>query len=77
MDNGIKAQLLFIGMKESEIDTHASDLYVLKNDISQQWVNEYQFKGNVTVFRSEVDNALWYDIPFGYMNEHYNERYDI
>lgn len=73
----IKQELLALGMKENELDTHESDLYALKNDISEKWLQGYEFKNNVTTFTSEIDNKVWYDIPFGYMSEHYVKRFDI
>jgi len=73
----IKEQLLNLGINETEIDTHESDLYVLVNDISKEWLSTYEFKSIVYMFRSEIDNKLWYDIPFGYMNEHYENRFNL
>lgn len=70
----IKQELLSLGMKENEIDNHESDLYVLKNETSTKWVNGYEFKNNVTTFISQIDNKIWYEIPFGYMPEHYANR---
>lgn len=61
----IKEQLLLLGLKENEIDSHQSDLYVIKNAISEKWLGSYEYKGNVTTFISEIDNKTWYDIPFG------------
>lgn len=66
----IKQQLVNAGMKESEIDTYSSDLYVLVNEVSKEWLSTYEFKVNVTTFRSELDGKLWYDIPFGYIAEY-------
>jgi len=66
----LRQQLLAAGMKENEVDTHSSDLYVLKNDISIEFIENYEFKNNVTTFKSQIDGLIWYDIPFGYMNEH-------
>lgn len=47
-------------------DHHESDLYALVCDDSFKIVEGYQFKENVTMFRSKVDGKLWYDIPFAY-----------
>lgn len=71
----LKEIFLENGMKESEIDTHESDLYVLVNDISKKVIDQYEFKNNVTTFKSNTDKQLWYDIPFGYMPEHYQNRF--
>jgi len=73
----IKEQLLDLGMEENEIDSHESDLYVLKNPISLKWLMGYEFKQNVTEFRSQIDNKIWFDIPFGYANEHHKEKYNL
>lgn len=66
----IKERLLEMGMDEHEIDNHESDLYVLKNEISDKFVSEYEFRKQVTIFRDNIDNVLWYDIPFAY-SEHF------
>ena len=66
-----KQELIFLGMKKNQIDNHCSDLYVLKNEISTNFVNNYEYKGNVGTFRSEIDGLIWYDIPFAYINEYH------
>ena len=63
-------ELLNLGIKENELDHHCSDLYVLKNSISTKFVNDYEFKMNVTQFRSEIDGLIWYEIPFAYVEYH-------
>lgn len=70
----IRNQLLKLGMKDNEIDFHESDLYVLKNDISNKFINDYEFKNIVGVFTSQIDNKQWYDIPFGNMDNHYKNK---
>lgn len=67
----IRQQLLQLGMKETEIDNHESDLYVLKNEVTEKWLKGYEHKQNVKSFISETDGKQWYEIPFGYMPEHY------
>jgi len=69
----IREQLLKMGMQPEQIDNHCSDLYVLKNEISTEFVNNYEFKSIVTKFRSEIDGLIWYEIPFAY-TEYYEER---
>ncbi len=54
--------LLSMGMKEEELDNHFSDLYVLKNDISTKFVDEYKFKRRVTTFVSQIDKKVWYEL---------------
>jgi len=51
---------------KQEIDHHESDLYVKVTDISKEIVEEYKYKTIVTTFISQIDNCLWYDIPFAY-----------
>lgn len=69
----IKQQLLKLGMKENEISHWQSDLYVLKNAISEKFVSEYEFKNIVKTFIDDIDHVPWYDISFAY-TEHYEER---
>lgn len=65
----IKEKLLALGMKEEELDSHYSDLYVLKNEISSKFVKDYEFKQSVTTFVSNIDGKVWYEIPFVASNE--------
>ena len=73
----IKNELLKLGMEENEIDNHESDLYIKVNKISKGWVKKYKFSQNVKMFRDNIDNELWYNIPFGYMNISDTEGYLI
>jgi len=73
MNKTIKEQLLELGMKPEEIDSHCSDLYVLKNSISDKFVSGYEFKQNVKTFVDDIDHVLWYEIPFAYV-KHYQKR---
>jgi len=63
-------ELLSLGMQENELGNWCSDLHVLKNSISTKFINAYEFKMNVTTFRSEIDGLIWYDIPFAYTEYH-------
>jgi hypothetical protein len=74
MKKTIKQQLLEKGMKEEHFDNWASDLYVLKNDISTEWINSYEYKNQVKPFRSETDKGIWYEIPFGYIPEYIESK---
>lgn len=62
-----REKLLAMGMNENNISNHCSDLYVKKNEISDKFVSEYEFKQNVEKFTSCIDNEVWYDIPFAYV----------
>ena len=48
------------------LDNHESDLYAKVTQESQAILQSYKFKSNVHTFRNQVDNALWFDIPFAY-----------
>ena len=62
----IHCQLTEIG---AELDYHESDLYV--KDEPKIWpiLGGYEFVGNITRFRSPIDDAIWLDIPFA--NDYY------
>ena len=53
-------------MNTSEIDSHESDLYIKVNNKSKKLIDQYEFKQNVTTFKSNIDSSIWYDIPFAY-----------
>ena len=48
------------------IDNHESDLYTPVNSASVKLLKAYEFFCNVKIFKSNIDNELWYDIPFAY-----------
>ena len=48
------------------ISGHYSDLYAKCTPESEAIVERYEFKQNVTTFRNNIDNTLWFDIPFQY-----------
>jgi hypothetical protein len=49
-----------------ETDHHESDLYVPVNATTRKVLEAYEYRENVTVFASQIDGKLWYDIPFAY-----------
>ena len=49
-----------------ELDSHESDLYCKKDTTSEHIISMYDYKCNVTTFKSEIDGTTWYDIPFSY-----------
>lgn len=66
MEKSVIQELLKLGMDKEDINTHESDLYVLKNEISTYFVeNVYRYPGNVTTFVDDIDGNVWYEIPFG------------
>lgn len=69
-DLSVRDQLLEAGMKAEDLGNWCSDLYVKKTPISENFVNNYEFKCNVRTFRCNIDNKTWYDIPFAYQEYH-------
>lgn len=59
---------IFKQIKEAGLsyDCHESDLYVEVTPESQKIIDNYIFKSNVTKFRSQVDQKLYFDIPFAF-----------
>ena len=59
---------------------HESDLYIEKNKDTEALINEYEFKKNVKTFYNELDNKVYYDIPFSFdpywINKH-NQNKDF
>lgn len=53
-------------LSPNDIDHHESDLYLRKTLKSEKLINEYEFINLVSVFRDNIDNELWYEIPFAY-----------
>ena len=53
-------------MAPEEIDSHESDLYLKKTEVSEALVAEYQHRDNVTTFVDQIEGILWYDVPFAY-----------
>ena len=49
-----------------KIENHCSDLYVPKNETTDEIVADYEFPAMVSVFRDNIDHELWYDIHFAY-----------
>jgi hypothetical protein len=60
-------------MAPGEIDHHYSDLYVLANEKSLALLKEC--KAHWSMFKSNIDGKMWYDIPFGY--DPYWEQRDV
>lgn len=53
----------------SDIDHHATDLYLRKTPISSGLVERYRFRCNVTTFCATDGSGMWYDVPFAYTPE--------
>ena len=49
-----------------EIDHHESDLYLKDCKESREVLTGYRFGCNVRRFVSQVDGAMWFDVPFAY-----------
>ena len=53
-------------LSPKDIDHHCSDLYLRKTRQSEKLINDYEYRSQVSVFTSNIDNRLWYEIPFAY-----------
>jgi len=58
-----------------EIDSHESDLYIRDSSVARRLLEIHDKRGkrvyqvdgwNVSVFRSQIDNAAWLDVPFAF-----------
>lgn len=54
-------------MDPEHIGHHASDLYLLVNSASSLIVGALDNRALLSVFRSQIDNKLWYELPFCYI----------
>ena len=73
----LREQMLAAGITEDQLGNWCSDLYVLKSLESTKVLESYEFKSNVTTFVSEAEpykGKVWYDIPFGCMDEYIVKR---
>lgn len=59
----IHAEAVKLGVK---IGAHESDMYLPVTPETSRLVEQYEFKGNVKMFTSQIDGKKWYDIPFAY-----------
>mgnify|MGYP000856881618 CR=1 FL=1 len=66
----MEAEKISIYEKAKELnipmDRHESDLYLKATETAKKLVDEYEFKCNVKMFKSQIDSTLWFDIPFAY-----------
>lgn len=74
----LKELLLENGLKETQISNHESDLYCKKCKEADIAISAYEsvLGQNVckSTFVDNVTNEIWYEIPFGYMPEHYTNK---
>ena len=47
-------------------DNWRSDLYCKVTPATRKIVSQYEYRHNVETFYDNIDNKLWYDIPFVY-----------
>lgn len=60
----VKSDLKKLGLKESDFSKHQTDLYVRKKPEVENYLETYEFKGNVKEFVDDIDGEIWYDFPF-------------
>lgn len=53
----------------AHIDHHASDLYLKVTPETTRIINQLENKSLLTTFTDNIDNELWYEIPFVYYEE--------
>jgi hypothetical protein len=53
-----------------EISNWCSDLYIPITEATTLLINKYEFKQNVTSFKSETDGVWMYEIPFAFTPYH-------
>lgn len=54
-------------MNPEHIDHHATDLYLLVNDVSRVIVGALNNTALLDTFTSWIDNSRWYELPFCYI----------
>lgn len=63
---------------DTDIDTHESDLYVLKTPETTKILKDHYDRLGVNfqaeTFRDQITHRTYYDVPFGYMNEFIDKR---
>ena len=48
------------------VNHHESDLYIEKTPLSEEIISDFEHKNNVTIFKSNIDDKAWYDVPFSF-----------
>ena len=54
-------------MDPAHIDHYCRDLYLLVNSASSLIVGALDNRALLSVFRSQIDGKLWYELPFCYI----------
>lgn len=49
------------------LDNHESDLHAKVTPESTAIIDAYRWKWKVRTFKSNIDGALWYDVPFAWL----------
>lgn len=50
----------------AKIENHASDLYTPVCEATRELLNQYP-EHRASVFTSQIDGQLWYDVPFAFL----------
>ena len=63
---------------KEDLDTHYSDIYVLKTPKTEAIIKSYyegmKIENQSSTFKDNISGRIFFDIPFGYMNEYIKER---
>ena len=63
--------------KGIEYDTYCSDLYFKHSTEVMEFIKSiYPYHDSIKTFKNNIGGKLWIDIPFGYGNEYFKERYN-
>ena len=54
-------------MKPEHIGHYCSDVYLMIDDVSRVIVGAFEYTALLSVFRSQIDGQLWYELPFCYL----------
>lgn len=59
-----------LNIPDEHFGNHESDLYVKYSLELDSWLREnYEFYGNITKFRNQIDHTTWMDIPFAHVKD--------
>lgn len=66
MENIYFEALKVLPKKDIDHGSYCSDLYLRVTPASEILIDRYKFKSGVKFFRDQIENDLWYDIPFAF-----------
>lgn len=67
-DSTIMQIMVDAGIVKDQTDRKGTDLYVIKNDVTENIINKYKYNDFVTEQQYGKNNEIWYVIPYAYDN---------